>query len=49
MYNIDYFLIAVIAFASSFFGSFGKELADEIIKYVRKGLKTEMELEVVKS
>jgi hypothetical protein len=41
--SVDYFLIAVIAFASSFFGAFGKEFADLIIKYARKGLKTEIE------
>lgn len=35
MSSIDYGLIALIAFASSFFGAFGKELADFIIRYVR--------------
>ena len=35
MSSVDYGLIALIAFASSFFGAFGKELADYIIKYVR--------------
>lgn len=34
--NIDYFLIAIIAFASSFFGAFGKELADFLIKLARR-------------
>ena len=35
MSNVDYGLIALIAFASSFFGAFGKELADFFVKYVR--------------
>ena len=35
MSSVDYGLIAIIAFASSFFGAFGKELADSVIKYVR--------------
>lgn len=34
--SVDYGLIAIIAFASSFFGAFGKELADLLIKFVRK-------------
>ena len=33
--SVDYGLIAIIAFASSFFGAFGKELADFVIKYFR--------------
>jgi hypothetical protein len=33
--SVDYGLIAVIAFASSFFGAFGKELADLFIQYFR--------------
>jgi hypothetical protein len=36
--SIDYGLIALVAFASSFFGAFGKELADFLVRYVRKGL-----------
>lgn len=35
MSNVDHGLIALIAFASSFFGAFGKELADSLIKHVR--------------
>jgi hypothetical protein len=34
--SVDYCLIAIIAFSSSFFGAFGKELADLLIKRVRK-------------
>lgn len=34
--TVDYGLIAIIAFASSFFGAFGKELADLLIKLLRK-------------
>jgi hypothetical protein len=34
--SVDYFLIAIIAFASSFFGAFGKELADFFIKRFRQ-------------
>lgn len=34
--SVDYGLIAIIAFASSFFGAFGKELADFIISHFRK-------------
>jgi hypothetical protein len=36
--SFDYILIA-ISFASSFFGAFGKELADQIMSYVRRGVK----------
>jgi hypothetical protein len=36
MSSVDYGLIAIIAFASSFFGAFGKELADLLIKWIRK-------------
>lgn len=34
--SVNYTLISLIAFASSFFGAFGKELADFIIGHFRK-------------
>lgn len=36
MSGVDYGLVAAIAVATSFFGAFGKELADEVLKWVRK-------------
>lgn len=33
--SIDYGLIAIIGFATSFFGAFGKELAEELIRWFR--------------
>ena len=36
MADVDYLLIAIIAFASSFFGAFGKELADFLISKMRE-------------
>ena len=44
MSNVDYGLIAVIAFASSFFGAFGKELADFFIEYFRSLRKRKLHL-----
>lgn len=34
--SVDYFLIGIIAFASSFFGAFGKEFADIVIRRFRR-------------
>lgn len=36
MSTVDYGLIAVVALATSFFGAFGKDLADELKKWIRK-------------
>jgi hypothetical protein len=42
--SVDYSLIAIIAFAASFFGAFGNELADFVIKLVRGLRKSKRDL-----